>query len=109
MELNRRAAAAANAAVLLALFSVGTEAKLIQNRVATSFGNTTQSQILDKTASLCRKIIPITRPANLKTDMLTSYGRNGAPHHFWSVDCYNCHSDLVHVCWNADSGEMTWV
>ncbi|SRR5258708_1365906 len=109
MDVKRRAVAAANAAALLALFSAGTQAKLSQNRDATSFGNTTQGQILDKTDRLCREIIPITHPANLKADKLTSYGRNGAPRHFWTVDCYNSNSDLVHVCWNADSGEMTWV
>src|SRR5258706_6875936 len=109
MSLKRRAVSAANAAVLLAVFSVGTQAKLSQNKVETSFGTTTKSEILDRSERLCMKIMPITRPAHLKTEKLTGYGQNGAPQHYWSVDCYNGQSDLLHFYWNADSGEIASV
>jgi len=85
-------------------------ARRVQAVQIASFGRYTASQILDKTAFLCRIVAPEASGMLLSADRDVTDTSDGRLRRCWSVECTDV-TDRFIACftWNADTGNLWYV
>jgi hypothetical protein len=83
---------------------------LLKHRQATqpaAQGQISKAQILSRSESILQALLPGTASTEVSAYQNATFNNAGQSIHHWSVDCTEPGSgDIVHLFWDADSGEL---